>query len=77
LNFVPEVVTNPLALLGAANALLANKAVTAMFRNMMPDLSQQWMSNERAHHDQHDLDHDILFTTWRIILPLSSLVLVT
>jgi len=77
LNFAPEVVTNPLALLGAANALLANKAVTAMFTNMMPDLSQQWMCDERIHRDQHDLNHNILFTTWRIILPLSSLVLVT
>jgi hypothetical protein len=36
LNFVPEVVTNPFgALLGAANTLLANKAVTAIFKNMM------------------------------------------
>ena len=39
---MPEVVTNPFgALLGAANALLANKAVTAMFKIMIPNMSQQ------------------------------------
>jgi hypothetical protein len=52
LNFVPEVVTNPFgALLGAAKALLANKAVTATFKNMMPNLLQQMKSNERTRRD--------------------------
>jgi hypothetical protein len=64
-------------LLGAANAPLANKAVTAIFKNMIRIRLQQWIAKERTHGDEHDLDRNILFTIWRIILPLSSLVFVT
>ena len=35
------------------------------------------MSGERTHRELYGFDHDILFTVWKIIVPLSSLVLVT
>ena len=43
----------------------------------MPQRSQVWKSEERTHRDLYGFGHDILFTVWKIIVPLSSLALVT